>query len=214
MPSPVGSPRGRILVIDDEPEIRDGLEDLLTGEGYSVDLATNGLDGERRLAGKSYDLVLLDLMMPDKSGMDVLKEMRTSDTETPVFMLTAYGSVEGAVQAIKLGANDFFPKPWDNEKLLIEIERMIAGQRLSQENTQLKRALKQRYNFPNIIGKSERMLRLLDLVEQVAPSRSTILVTGKRALVRNWSPKRSTLFATRRVSVCRGEQRLIAVGSA
>jgi DNA-binding NtrC family response regulator len=118
-------------------------------------------------------------MMPDKSGMEVLKEFRVSDTETPVFMLTAYGSVEGAVQALKLGANDFFRKPWDNEKLLIEIERMIAGQRLSQENTQLKRALKQRYNFPNIIGKSERMLRLLDLVEQVAPSRSTILVTGE-----------------------------------
>jgi DNA-binding NtrC family response regulator len=181
MPSPVFSPgvRGRILVIDDEPEIRDGLEDLLKGEGYSVDLAHNATEGEKRLGAKSYDLVLLDLMMPDKSGMDVLREMRVNDRETPVFMITAYGSVEGAVQALKLGANDFFPKPWDNEKLLIEIDRMIAGQRLSQENTQLKRALKQRYNFPNIIGKSERMLRLLDLVEQVAPSRSTILVTGE-----------------------------------
>jgi DNA-binding NtrC family response regulator len=171
--------RGRILVIDDEPEIREGLEDLLTGEGYSVDLANNGTEGEKRLGAKSYDLVLLDLMMPDKSGMDVLKDLRVNDRETPVFMITAYGSVEGAVQALKLGANDFFPKPWDNEKLLIEIDRMIFGQRLSQENTELKRALKQRYNFPNIIGKSERMLRLLDLVEQVAPSRSTILVTGE-----------------------------------
>jgi len=94
-------------------------------------------------------------------------------------MITAYGSVEGAVQAVKLGANDFFPKPWDNEKLLIEIDRMIAGQRLSTENAQLKKALKQRYSFPNIIGKSDRMLRLLDLVEQVASSRSTILVTGE-----------------------------------
>jgi DNA-binding NtrC family response regulator len=181
MPSAALSPggRGHILVIDDEPEIREGLEDLLKSEGYAVDLATNGAEGERRLGARSYDLVLLDLMMPDKSGMDVLREMRASDTETPVFMITAYGSVEGAVQALKLGANDFFPKPWDNDKLLIEIDRMIAGQRLSQENTQLKRALKQRYNFPNIIGKSERMLRLLDLVEQVAPSRSTILVTGE-----------------------------------
>jgi DNA-binding NtrC family response regulator len=181
MPSPSVTPvhRGRILVIDDEPEIREGLEDLLKGEGYSVDLAPNATEGERRLGAKRYDLVLLDLMMPDKSGMDVLRELRINDTETPVFMITAYGSVEGAVQALKLGANDFFPKPWDNEKLLIEIDRMIAGQRLSQENTQLKRALKQRYNFPNIIGKSERMLRLLDLVEQVASSRSTILVTGE-----------------------------------
>jgi len=175
----MAEPKARILVIDDESEIREGLELLLTSEGYSVDLALNAADGEKRLASRRYDLVLLDLMMPDKSGMDVLRDFRLTDSETPVFMITAYGSVEGAVQAVKLGANDFFPKPWDNEKLLIEIARMISGQRLSHENTQLKRALKQRYSFPNIIGKSDRMLRLLDLVEQVASSRSTILVTGE-----------------------------------
>ena len=94
-------------------------------------------------------------------------------------MITAYGSVEAAVNALKLGANDYFSKPWDNEKLLIEIDRMIAQRRLEYENTQLKRALKQRYSFPNIIGKSERMLRMLDLVGQVAPSRATILITGE-----------------------------------
>src|SRR5260370_341661 len=145
--------RGRILVIDDESEIREGLELLLSSEGYAVDLAQNATEGERRLGSKAYDLVLLDLMMPDKSGMDVLRELGGKDRETPVLMITGYGSVEGAVQALKLGANDFFPKPWDNEKLLIEIDRMISEQRLSQENTELKRALKQRYNFPNIIGK-------------------------------------------------------------
>ena len=174
----MAEPRARILVIDDESEIRESLELLLTSEHYAVDLAPNATEGERRLASRRYDLVLLDLMMPDKSGMDVLRDFRLIDNETPVFMITAYGSVEGAVQAVKLGANDFFPKPWDNEKLLIEIDRMIAGQRLSTENTQLKKALKQRYSFPNIVGKSDRMLRLLELVEQVAPSRSTILITG------------------------------------
>jgi DNA-binding NtrC family response regulator len=94
-------------------------------------------------------------------------------------MITAYGSVEAAVDALKLGANDYFSKPWDNEKLIIEIDRMIARRLLEYENTHLKRALKQRYSFPNIIGKSERMVRLLDLVGQVAPSRSTILITGE-----------------------------------
>ena len=79
-------------------------------------------------------------------------------------MITAYGSVEAAVDALKLGANDYFSKPWDNEKLIIEIDRMIARRLLEYENTHLKRALKQRYSFPNIIGKSERMVRLLDLV--------------------------------------------------
>jgi DNA-binding NtrC family response regulator len=171
--------KGRVLVIDDEIEIRESLEALLDMEGYEVDLAPNAAEGERKLESRAYDLVLLDLMMPDKSGMEVLRDIRERDRHTPIFMITAYGTVEAAVQAVKLGANDYLPKPWDNEKLLIEIERVIAGQRLVDENTQLKRALKQRYSFPNIIGKSDRMLRVLDLVMQVAPSRSTILITGE-----------------------------------
>ncbi|HVT91862.1 MAG TPA: sigma-54 dependent transcriptional regulator [Bryobacteraceae bacterium] len=171
--------KGRILVIDDEADIRESLATLLELEGYDVEMAPDGGSGLKNLETSNYDLVLLDLMMPDRSGMDVLREFRERDTETPVFMITAYGSVEVAVAALKARANDYFSKPWDNEKLLIEIERMIARSRLERENTQLKRALKQRYSFPNIIGKSERMLRVLDLVGQVAPSRATVLITGE-----------------------------------
>jgi DNA-binding NtrC family response regulator len=171
--------KGRVLVVDDESDIRESLEALLNMEGYSVDLAQNAAEGLHQMQSRGYDLVLLDLMMPDRSGMDVLQEVRERDRETPIFMITAYGSVEAAVKALKLGANDYFSKPWDNEKLLIEMERMIARRRLEYENTHLKRALKQRYSFPNIVGKSERMVKLLDLVAQVAPSRSTILITGE-----------------------------------
>jgi DNA-binding NtrC family response regulator len=171
--------RRRILVIDDEADIRESLELLLNGENYSVDLAENATNGLHKFESGTYDLVLLDLMMPDRSGMDVLADIRQRDGDTPVFMLTAYGSVEVAVRALKSGANDYFAKPWDNEKLLIEIDRMISKGHLERENTQLKRALKQRYAFPNIVGKSERMLRLLDQVAQVAPSRATILITGE-----------------------------------
>lgn len=172
--------KGRILVVDDEADIRESLEALLTlDDQYTVDLAANATEGLRKLENGSYDLVLLDLMMPDRSGMEVLEEVRQRDLETPIFMITAYGSVEVAVEALKRGANDYFAKPWDNEKLLIEIDRMISKRRLENENRQLKRALKQRYSFPNIVGKSERMLRALDLVSQVAPSRATILVTGE-----------------------------------
>jgi DNA-binding NtrC family response regulator len=171
--------KGNILVIDDEADIRESLEALLGLEGYSVELAQNATEGLHRLESRGYDLVLLDLMMPDRSGMDVLQEVRERDRDTPIFMITAYGSVEAAVTALKFGANDYFSKPWDNEKLVIEIERMIGSRRLEHENRHLKRALKQRYSFPNIIGKSERMVRMLDLVGQVASSRSTILVTGE-----------------------------------
>jgi DNA-binding NtrC family response regulator len=171
--------RGNVLVVDDESDIRESLEVLLGSEGYAVDLAQNAAEGLHKMESRGYDLVLLDLMMPDRSGMEVLQEVRQRDRETPIFMITAYGSVEAAVKALKFGANDYFSKPWDNEKLLIEIERMIARRRLEYENTHLKRALKQRYSFPNIIGKSERMVKLLDVVSQVAPARSTILITGE-----------------------------------
>ena len=171
--------RGHILVIDDEPDIRESLEMLLSSEGYRVELAANGTQGLKRVEAATFDLILLDLMMPDKSGMEVLEEIRGRDRETPIFLITAYGSVESAVAALKSGANDYFSKPWDNEKLLIEIERMISTRQLERENTELKRALRQRYSFPNIVGKSERMLKILDLVAQVASSRSTILITGE-----------------------------------
>jgi DNA-binding NtrC family response regulator len=171
--------KGKVLVVDDESDIRESLELLLQSEGYSVELAQNATEGQQKMEHASYDLVLLDLMMPDKSGMEVLEDVRQRDKETPIFMITAYGSVEAAVHALKLGANDYFSKPWDNEKLIIEIDRMIARRRLEYENTHLKRALKQRYSFPNIIGKSERMVKMLDLVGQVASSRSTILITGE-----------------------------------
>src|ERR1700709_1960523 len=133
--------KGRILVVDDEMEIRESLEALLELEGYQVDQAVNAFEGERKLETRAYDLVLLDLMMPEKSGMEMLRDVRERDRHTPIFMITAYGTVEAAVQAVKLGANDYLAKPWDNEKLLIEIERGLAGQRLIDENTQLKIAL-------------------------------------------------------------------------
>lgn len=173
------SSKGRILVIDDEGDIRESLDALLSLEGYIVELAASAHEGLARLEASAYDLVLLDLMLGDRSGMDVLAEIRERDPETPVFLITAYGSVEVAVQALKAGATDYFSKPWNNDKLLIEIARMIQSSRLERENRQLKRAFRQRYDFPNIIGKSERMIKVLDTVAQVAPTRATILIMGE-----------------------------------
>jgi len=170
---------GRILVIDDEEDIRESLEALLTLEGYAVDLAPSGAEGLRRIESKDYDLVLLDLMMPERSGMDVLRDIRERDRVIPVFMVTAFGSIDVAVEALKCGADDFIQKPWKNEQLLVEIAQVISKRRLETENVQLKRALKERYSFPNIVGRSDRMQRSLDLVMQVAASRSTILITGE-----------------------------------
>ena len=139
--------RGRVLVIDDEADIREGLETLLDLEGFTVQTAENATEGLKKFEAGIYDLVLLDLMMPDRSGLEVLDDIRKRDSETPVFLITAYGSIEVAVEALKSGANDYFSKPWDNEKLLIEIERQMARTRLERENRELRRALKQRYSF-------------------------------------------------------------------
>src|ERR1044071_7943218 len=126
--------KGRVLVSDDEPAIRESLHALLTIEGgYSVDLAEGGTEGLQKLSKRGYDLVLLDLMMPDMSGMEVLQEVRERDRETSFFMITAYGSVQAAVDALKAGADDYFPKPFENDKLIREIAGVIARRRVEYE---------------------------------------------------------------------------------
>jgi DNA-binding NtrC family response regulator len=170
---------GSILVIDDEAGIRESLEVLLSLEGYSVKNAPDGEQGLRMLEMESFDLILLDLALPGQSGIDLLPQIKERQPETPVIMITAYGTVENVVEAIRAGAENFVQKPWDNEKLLADIRSAVARYKAEEENLQLKRTLKQRYNFSNIVGKSEIMLRVFDLVAQVAPSRSTILIQGE-----------------------------------
>ncbi|HKO19364.1 MAG TPA: sigma-54 dependent transcriptional regulator [Acidobacteriaceae bacterium] len=174
----VESAHGSILIIDDEAAIRESLETLLAIEGYNVEAARSGEEGLAMLAASPRDLVLLDFALPDRNGIEVLDEIRDRDPGLPVIMITAYGTVENAVKAIQAGATNFIQKPWDNEKLLADVRASISRLRMEEENRQLKRALKQRYSFENIVGKSDPMLKVFDLVAQVAPSRSTVLIQG------------------------------------
>jgi len=171
--------KGSILVIDDESEIREGLELLLKTEGYAVSSAENALSGLSRLEERPFDLMLLDVSLPDRNGIELLKDVHRQDPHLPIVLITAYGSIEMARAAFKSGAMDYITKPWSNDELLAQVAQAVEARRLRDENVQLKRALKQRFNFPNIVGKSEKMLALLDLVAQVAPSRSTILISGE-----------------------------------
>ena len=168
-----------ILVIDDEAGIRDSLEVLLSFEGYTVGLARDGEEGLRSLDSEAWDLVLLDLALPGQSGMELLPQIKEKRPDLPVIMITAYGTVENVVEAVRAGAENFVQKPWDNEKLLADIRSAVARHRVEEENLQLKRTLKQRYSFSNIVGKSDVMLKIFDLVAQVAPSRSTVLIQGE-----------------------------------
>ena len=143
-----------ILVIDDEVAICESLEVLLTLEGYSVRMAGDGEQGLRFLETENFDLVLLDLALPGQSGLELLPQIKDRQPELPVIMITAYGSVANVVEAVRAGAENFVQKPWDNEKLLADIRSAVARHRAEEENLQLKRTLKQRYNFSNIVGKS------------------------------------------------------------
>jgi DNA-binding NtrC family response regulator len=171
--------KGSILVVDDESEIREGLELLLSTEGYSTLSAETGEGALTMLEENPFDLVLLDVALPDRNGLELLREIRQRDPNLSVVLITAYGSIDMARAAFKSGAQDYITKPWSNDELLIQVAQAVEGRRLREENVQLKRALKQRYNFPNIIGKSEKMYAVLDLVGQVAPSRSTVLIQGE-----------------------------------
>ena len=152
--------RGRILVIDDEPDIRESLEALLSSEDYRVELAANATEGLKRLETSTYDLVLLDLMMPDKSGMEVLEEIRARDRETPIFMITAYGSVEVAVHGAEARRQRLFFQALGQRKAA---DRDRPHDREAPPGARKHRAQARAASsataFPNIVGKSERMLQ-------------------------------------------------------
>ena len=172
------SPKGSILIIDDEPEIRESLEQMLKLEGYQPALASTAQEGLRKAEESIFDVVLLDISLPDLSGLEVLKSIKRDSPDTGVIMITAYDSGQAAFQASKEGAHSYITKPWDNERVLLEIRNTLDKSRLQIENVQLRRALK-RFALPNIVGKSERIQKVMDLITQVAPTRATLLILGE-----------------------------------
>jgi DNA-binding NtrC family response regulator len=187
------SGKGSVLIIDDEQEIRESLEQILGLEGYRVASASTGQEGLKKVEDGIFDLVLLDISLPDQNGLEVLKTMRHETPDVGVIMITAYDSSQIAFQASKEGAESYVTKPWDNDKLLLEIRNALDKSRLQVENVQLRRALK-RFGLPNIVGKSERMQKVFDLITQVAPSRATVLITGESGTGKELVAK--TLHAT------------------
>ncbi|MDR0842766.1 MAG: sigma-54 dependent transcriptional regulator [Acidobacteriota bacterium] len=169
----------RILIVDDEEILRDVLTDLLESESYDADAVETGGEALARMRTRQYAVVLLDLMLPDIDGLEVLESIRKMARPPVAIMLTAYASLEKAVRATKLGAFDFLSKPFKNEELLLAVKNALEHYELLEENRQLKSTLRERYSFKNIIGKSAVMRQIFDLIAQVAPSRSTVLVQGE-----------------------------------
>ena len=168
-----------VLVIDDEEVMREILDSLLTQEGYRVKLASTGGEGVEILGREPVDLAIVDVMLPDKSGIDVLDDLKRTDPEIVAVMITAFASVETAIEAMKRGAFDYITKPFKNDEVKVVVANGIKQRRLVDENRTLKQALSDRHRFDVLVGKSPRMQEVYSLIQQVAPSRSTVLITGE-----------------------------------
>ncbi len=169
----------RVLIVDDDPAIRDGCAQVLTRRGYECVEAATGAEALRLLDESDFDLVLVDLKMPDINGLDLISSIRQRDTLLPIVMITAYGTIQNAVEAMRLGANDFLPKPFDPEELLMVVQRTMKTRMLALENLYLKEELKKKEGEVRIVGNSKPLMDLLAQARRVAQTDSTVLITGE-----------------------------------
>ncbi len=169
----------QVLVVDDETGMREFLKIMLEKMGYQAEAADSGETAIQRLEQGRFNLVICDLKMPRVSGMEVLRRSKEINPEAPVIMITAFGSAESAVEAMKLGAYDYISKPFKVDEIQLVIQKALEKARLVEENIQLKRELKNKYGFHNLIGLSEPMRKIYEMIRQVAPSKSNILISGE-----------------------------------
>jgi len=169
----------KILLIDDSPEILASLSEYLRTEGYATDTAADGVTGITMLDKGFYDMVLTDLKMPGIDGMEILKYLEENSPESICMILTGYGTIKNAVEAIKAGAFDYLTKPVKLEEVLVSLKRAFEHRDLKRENMHLKSQLKKKYRFRNIVGDSEKMQKVFETVEKVADSDSTVLILGE-----------------------------------
>ena len=171
--------KDKILTADDERSMREFLEIMLKKEGYHVSVASNGEEVLKLTDKEIFDLVLLDIRMPKMDGISVLKKIKAVSPETIVIMITAYGSTDTAIQAMREGAYDYVTKPFKVEEIKAIIKNALEKKNLQKENILLKQVVRDRYHFDNILGQSSKMLTLYDLLEKVALTKTNILVTGE-----------------------------------
>src|SRR5437764_8630796 len=194
----------RVMIVDDEEVLRDVLEVVLRREGFDVVLAASGEQALNVLDTEEVDLAILDVMLPGISGIDTLRAIRISNPNLPVVVITAFSSIDGAIEAMKHGAFHYIPKPFKNEEVILTVNKALEQRRLTHENERLKAELSEKFSFGNIIGKSEVMRKVFDLVRLAAPSRSNILIqgesgTGKELIakaIHHGSPRARNAFVT------------------
>lgn len=169
----------KIMVVDDEKNIRIMLKRVLSGDQYEIDEAVNGLEALQKIAQERYDAILLDLKMPEMNGLQVIDKIKEMDINTPIIMMSAYGTIPEAVEAMKLGAVDYLIKPFDLDELRMTLVRMIRQDEIKNENQYYREEEDKRFNFKEIIGQSQAIKKVLEMIRQVAPLPTTVMLTGE-----------------------------------
>ena len=169
----------RILVVDDEESIREFLDIMLRKEGYEVTCAEDGQKAIDTLKKKTFDMVISDLQMPHVTGIELLKHSKETYPDLLFMLITAFGTTESAVEAMKMGAYDYITKPFKIDEVRINIANALRSKNLEVENRSLKKELEKEYSFQNLVGNSEAMHRIYDLVKRVSETPTNVLVTGE-----------------------------------
>ncbi|HIE04595.1 MAG TPA: sigma-54-dependent Fis family transcriptional regulator [Candidatus Latescibacteria bacterium] len=171
--------QGRILVVDDDPLMLDFLKEALLRQGYNVDTAEDGEEALRKVEEKGYDLVITDVRMPGVDGMTVLESVKRDFADTEVVVITAYGTIRNAVEAMKMGAYDYLTKPFSVDEVEVVVNRALERKRLISENIRLKRELEKVQGLRTLIGQSHAIRKVLEMIEMVAPTKATVLIHGE-----------------------------------
>lgn len=171
--------KAKILIIEDDKSMQNFLKDFLELEGYHTQLASNGREGIEMAKKDVFDLVITDVVMPEADGVEVLKSIKGSGIDVSIIVITGHSSVRQAVEFIKMGADDYFKKPFFTDEMLLVIERCLRHRKLTRENIELRLKLSKQEDFPEIIGDSEKIKAVLDLILKVADSNATVLIMGE-----------------------------------
>lgn len=169
----------RILVVDDELIVRESLSNYLREDGYEAVAVETGEEALRKVENENWNILFVDLKMPDMDGLEVLREVKEAKADLPVIIITAYATIDSAVQAMKDGAYDYIVKPFDPEAIAMVVEKVVEHQNLVKENILLRERIEQEYKFEEIIGKSQPMQEVFELVKDVADSDASVLITGE-----------------------------------